>query len=639
METHTQQTINYNQNIENIEYIKCHINFLQNQINELEERKQHINNQYEFMFIQNEINTKQEQLINEEQKLQEQFISEEQNIQEQHFQNNIRLLAKLPQSGKTQVMLNEISQFIESEGNQKPPLSIIICDNSLLLQTQTYKRGNSQNLIKIGSIHSCANGYCQWKSVKSFDNPDYTLRKSKETLKDRVLEGEVNTLIMCSNKPRWNNLKELIELFGNTHNIIIWIDEADKTVGGFDSMTDSSKEKLYLLKKISSKVMSINFITATPFTPKRNWKSHKWIGNNFNNTVELVQVPEIVGNNYHHLCDSHYIQQTNRWNNPCEYAKHYLDENPASPNDIFLIPGSTRQKSHDEIKNMCLSNSRFDFVIKLNGDKKCLEKADVIVCDNTTDQEFIHFLRNEEVNEWLPKLFDHYNIIDKKVAITGNLCISRGITISSNSHPITHMIFGCSSTIREDDQLLSRVCGYCYSSNKKPTVICEEKIWEDVSNYQKVMIKITKKAMSYNRSDRILTDEDLNSMIQTLNSNKRPPYMFENLNMNQYGKLFDDYINLNKEEKQELVKNIIRENNMLLYNFITNSNCKQITKPTSEDSYKKHVTDVYKLYQKNTNCIIDLSREEKRNNCWMGIIDIKYNRIFILVWVMNSDSI
>ena len=73
--------------------------------------------------------------------------------------------------------------------------------------------------------------------------------------------------------------------------------------------------------------------------------------------------------------------------------------------------------------------------------------------------------------------------------------------------------------------------------------------------------------MSYNRSDRILTDEDLNSMIQTLNSNKRPPYMFENLNMNQYGKLFDDYNDLIKK-LFKLVKNIIRENNMLLYTLL-----------------------------------------------------------------------
>lgn len=57
--------------------------------------------------------------------------------------NNIRILIRLPQSGKTRIMLDEISDFIEENKN---PLVIVICDNSKLLVTQTYKRGKNQKI-------------------------------------------------------------------------------------------------------------------------------------------------------------------------------------------------------------------------------------------------------------------------------------------------------------------------------------------------------------------------------------------------------------------------------------------------------------------------------------------------------------
>ena len=61
-------------------------------------------------------------------------------IDETNKKDNIRLLIRLPQSGKTRIMLDEIRDFIEEKKN---PLVIVICDNSKLLVTQTYKRGKN----------------------------------------------------------------------------------------------------------------------------------------------------------------------------------------------------------------------------------------------------------------------------------------------------------------------------------------------------------------------------------------------------------------------------------------------------------------------------------------------------------------
>lgn len=542
----------------------------------------------------------------------------------------IGLLVRLPQSGKTQIMLDEISDFIQNIDN---PLSIVICDNSLLLTTQTYKRGKNQKSVKIGLISSNANGNCEWKSVKSYDNPKD--KTSKETLEKRVKDNNVNTLVMCSNKARWNDIQKLIDMFKSTHKIIIWIDEADKTVGGIDSITKESTIKINQLNEWKNSVECINLITATPFTPKCNWASHKWIGNNFNNIMELIKVPEIVGNNYHHLYNSNYYEQkTELGETLCQYVKKYLDKNPASPGDIFLIPGTTRQKSHEDIKNMCLSDSMFDYVIILNGKTKSIQDATAIIYDNK-NCEIKTSLKSNEVSEWISKWYIENNINNKKIAITGNLCISRGITISSKICPITHMIFGCSSTIRDNDQLLSRLCGYCYTVDKVPIVICDKNVWRDVSKYQEVVIKLTKKAMIDN--DRILTDEDLNMIIQGIDKNKRIPYMFEDFNMNKYENLFKP--TTQNGIKKEIIIEIIKENNNSLYEFIINSQCKQVTTPDESSSYKKHVEDVYKKYKENKNFVIDFTPKDKENDCWMCIIDKKNNRFFIIVWVVNSTVI
>lgn len=564
--------------------------------------------------------------------------------------NNIRLLIRLPQSGKTKIMLEEITDFIETCEN---PLVIVICDNSLLLTTQTYKRGTQQRSVKIGSIFSNANGYCKWKKVYSYDNPkaekDNEFKKKKQqTLENRINKNDINTLVMCSNKTRWDDIGELIDMFKATHKIVIWIDEADKTVGGIDSNTSASKDKIKLLKNWSNIVESINLITATPFTPKRNWSTLSWIGNHFNDNMELVKIPEIVGINYHHLCNSHYYQQEKEsGDSPSQYAMKYLDKYPPCPGDIFLIPGTTLQSSHDEIKDMCLYDSGFDYVIILNSKTKSIqqESGDIIIHDNNN---FKQTIKTNEVSVWLAKWYTDNNIKNKKIAITGNLCISRGITISSDKCQITHMIFSSNSTIREEDQLLSRVCGYCYTNNIIPKVICEKDVWSDVSKYQKVMIKLSKIAICDNRNDRILSTEKLNSIINDIDENKRRPYMFENLDMNKYGNLFKCPLMTNHERKN-MVMEIIRENNTSLYNFINHSKCKQITQPgrnkelttdlENTASYKKHVIDVYKKYKENKNFIIDFTPEDKEDDCWQGIIDSINNRLFIIVWVVKSTLI
>lgn len=421
---------------------------------------------------------------------------------------NIRLLVRLPQSGKTQIMLDSISEFMSLHTK---PLIIVVCDNSLLLTTQTVSRGKTQQHINVGKITSNANGYCEWNDIDSVDKPD-DKKIRKKNIEQRVVSGEVNTIVLCSNKRRWGDIGELINRYKDIFNIHLWIDEADKTVGGIDGSDSGSMRRIGQLNEWKTQVPLINLITATPFSPKRKWNSFNWIGQNFGGTVELIKIDEIVGEGYHHLRESQFVKQDDTVDNPAFYAQEYLTNNSPKPGDIFLIPGSTKQDSHYEVMDMCLKSDFFDYVILLNGRTKSIE-SDAVILDKS-NPEFKRSLKIKEVAEWLAEWYTEYNVKYKRVAITGNLCISRGITISSKTCQITHMIFSGGRNLRENDQLMSRVCGYCYSAENKPTVVCSQEVWDEVSKYQDVIIELSKMAMSPNHEERVLDENKMNMIIQ-----------------------------------------------------------------------------------------------------------------------------
>jgi hypothetical protein len=429
---------------------------------------------------------------------------------------NVRLLIRLPQSGKTEIMLNDIVDFVQKFYK---PLVIVICDNSLLLTTQTLSRGNEKIHVKVGKITCDAKGYCEWKKYKGeLDKPGDSSEGHR--LSERIRDGEVNTIVVCSNKTRWTDIKNIIDEYKTEYNIQLWIDEADKTIGGIDNTPTSTKEKISNINKWKTEIHSINLITATPFTPKYKWSSFKWIGEQLGGVVELLKIPEVTGEGYHHLYNSNWVNQDNSpFENVQDYAEAYLENNSPKKGEIWLIPGETVQESHEQIKNMCLKY--FDYIIIINGNNKTIsehdEESNEVILYNLRERQCELLPRKKEMSEWLSEFYKNNQCSDKTIAITGNLCISRGITISSKTCQVSHLIFGCGGTLREEEQLMSRVCGYCYTDNYVPTVVCPQKVWENVSKYQEVIIEISKQAMLESKEEREFNEEKLNSIIQRCN--------------------------------------------------------------------------------------------------------------------------
>lgn len=224
---------------------------------------------------------------------------------------------------------------------------------------------------------------------------------------------------------------------------------------------------------------------------------------------------------------------------PAKYAEAYLNtrESPA-PGSMWFIPGGFRQQSHDDVEEMCLSSGKFDAVIKLNGKAKTIRWANRLPVDTidvegldentlnllkyTTDcnGKQVSVIKTKEVKDWLSEYYAKVNGKKFRFAITGCICVSRGITISHKDCPITHAVCSpsCYTTgsICEMKQLVSRVSGYAYTSGYTPKVITSNDMWNMCKGMEKVVTELEKLAMSDDAEDREATLATVEQIVQDL---------------------------------------------------------------------------------------------------------------------------
>ena len=139
--------------------------------------------------------------------------------------------------------------------------------------------------------------------------------------------------------------------------------------------------------------------------------------------------------------------------------------------------------------------------------------------------------------------------------------------------------------------------------------------------------------MSSDHEARMLDEDKMNTIIQNIDRNKRVPFMFDGFSEN------DVIFTGSKQERKKALFGHVQTSNPELFMFMEGSKCKQITKPRTPESYKKHVEDTYRKYIENKNFIIDFSPQDKMDDCWMAVIDSINHRVFVIVWVVNSTCI
>ena len=598
--------------------------------------------------------------------------------------NKIILLIKFEQSGKTKIVLDDIRSSDKT-------ISIIISDNNTLLLNATTNRAIDSDL-KIGKITCKADKKHEWKRYEG--EIDWNeIRKDRVRLDEAIQQGLIDCIIVCGNNPRFEDINAIIENNPNV-NFNIWIDEADKIINPKRSITVNNW-RLHV-----KNVMKITMITATPFDIDMEYKKCKWIGELFDDETILYSLDESHGEGYLSLDNAIHIEHSGfrdlssldetdenideiiqendiipddidgfkKYNASIKdnYYSSYLDIQPPKSGEMWMIPGAREKISHRDIENMCFGKYQgpsgkiyniyepyFDVVITLNGTDKSIK---LYTPDNGITENIViqtgkrdGFGYNQEVNEWLGKWYNDNNGKELRIAITGHICISRGITISSSSAQITHLLipnYVCNS-IASFKQLISRICGYKYYDeigncfDYHPYVICPQDLWDSLMKLHKICEFIINRATDKEITEKVIKKNDILEFIKVEDMNmlqgKKDKIRWTipckiSLSDSEY-----EYLN-ERNTRRYNHANIIKYVNDKTDNSIMGYDIHEITTPT-ENSYDKIIKPII------THCETDklyppsLNKNDKKSNkklCSIHFDSINHD-IYILKY--NGDII
>ena len=384
--------------------------------------------------------------------------------------DKLLLICKPCQSGKTSLVIEDIKKLIQltSDDMKDNDISIIFCDNSLLQTEQLRERIEKENINAV--IISSKSDTRTWKDLFL-----------------EILEG-VKVFICCSNMTQINNINMLLNNFETkknklteNHKFNFFIDEVDKTFAGFNFDNIINWEKNELIKKIT-------VITATPEQFLRKIKRK----------VPILPLEfSYEQNKYHKIEESNikYIEESDF------SIKSILDKHNFSDDCFLFCPGSIKRTSHKNIMkelndynfNVLVINSDGIILYYYNDKEKEVPLEELI--DPITQQRC-------ELSKWIAKIYhnDSYNLKNNKFAITGNLSIGRGITISSPQLMLTHAIIPNNvSNMSNLYQLVGRICGNMkeWANYNKPIVFGTKNTLTKVIEYQNKVINLVENAYKY----------------------------------------------------------------------------------------------------------------------------------------------
>jgi len=395
--------------------------------------------------------------------------------------NKLRILVKPCQSGKTFVMLEDIVKMLTlNDDTIECAVNIIFCDNSLIQTIQTKHRIDTHD------------GFKKFKNENgelSITISSRSTTKTTDELPLKIMKGCRN-LITCSNKTRVNAtdeiLKDLLTYMPHVR-FHIWIDEIDKNCMLFKPVLSSWTSR--------DNVTGITFITATPRRPLKQFGE-----------MRIITMPKTHGYNYHRFQDSifHFYDDSRS----DEYIDYVMETYTRLilPGTVWFVPAQSTKASHMAVKQKMLNRGMNCIVINSDGIQLYISNGRPIIIDVFGQNATSNI--GDDISTILEKIHKRYRLGIHALAITGNVCISRGVTINSKRMMITHVILSPNIHSRDSAyQLAGRVCGNIkqFDGWKVPTIFCTKSTHSEIINVETKAIDLA--ANAYNE-DRITVSSD-----------------------------------------------------------------------------------------------------------------------------------
>jgi hypothetical protein len=363
---------------------------------------------------------------------------------------NFQLIIKPEQSGKTFIMIKEIINGLTEPIPGKQIINFILCDNNLLLTIQTGKRLKTNKKLQDHFIDG--ETYIELSSHERAK-----CHKTEDVMSAIAVDG-VRNIICCTNGKRMDDIYKIISKINSPNSSLrdlfhfnIWLDEADKFIGFIDNT-------LYPLVKENANV-NIKLITATADPLFRKYK--------YINVFPLETTTE--KDKYHGWCDND-LRFYEKKGSYLEFAEHILTEVAKieiKKGTKWFIPGLSKKRSHEAIKDMCLEKEMA--VICVNGDG--------IVLTLPKTLQVITYKKFDEFNKQIIDIYNEHKLSNYSVVITGYICIGRGITIMSEEFMLDYAILSHCYDKCEASQIAGRLKGNIklLANYKKPVVFTTEK--------------------------------------------------------------------------------------------------------------------------------------------------------------------
>ena len=405
---------------------------------------------------------------------------------------NFQLISKPEQSGKTFIMIAQIVKEFAVPKKDKVTVNFIFCDNNLLLTKQTSGRLQSDVKTGVQEALSLKKAFAHWKAMigRTEEVDAEEVKRLAEFIVDGVAYIEMSShertefhnvpavyqaivgdgvmnIVCCANAKRMADIAKLIDdinrgwLTKGRFHFNIWLDEADKFIKFIDATLRPT------VNKYSN--VDCKLITATS---QPLFKKYKY--------MNVLPILDTTREDYHGW-DDNIIRIIDHDGDCAKFAEHVLSKviGKLAPGTKLFIPGKRTKKSHDEIRKLCMKKGIA--VICVNGDGVKLTLP--YTCESTM------YPKDDDLNSMLLKIYEARNLARFPLAITGYICIGRGITIMSQEFIIDYAILSHYSDKNEASQLAGRTKGNIkgFKNYKQPTVFTTEEFdaiareWESKS--------------------------------------------------------------------------------------------------------------------------------------------------------------
>jgi len=368
------------------------------------------------------------------------------------------LICKPEQSGKTFVMIQQIIRDLSVPTEGKKIINIILCDNNLLLTKQTGER------VKNDLSDFSVDGEI-WLELSSAKRTSY---HTADSVVGALITKPVKNVLCCANGVRVDDIYEIIDGLrdvrdgsGSEFVFKVWLDEADK----FTSFIDQTFKGL-----LSRSNVQLYCITATP---KELFKKY--------NSMNVLPIENTTTDEYHGWADNNITLLDDSVPDGSAFVKHVLNtrQELIQPGTKWFIPASYKKTTHEEVKDICVELGFA--VLVVNGDGLALTIP--------YTKELILYKKDDELNEKIAEMYRNHSLDSFPFAITGNVCISRGISIMSKKFMLDYGILSTCDNQQEASQNSGRLKGNIkgWSSYKPPVVFTTRKFngvaeeWESKS--------------------------------------------------------------------------------------------------------------------------------------------------------------